>query len=449
MHSQSRLFFIDGPGGSGKTFLYRSMLAHLRKMGKIIIAVATSGIAATLLQGGRTAHSRFQIPLRPTASSLCKIKKQTELAELIRRASAIVWDEAPMANRYAFESVSKSFQDIMENQIAFGGKTMVFGGDFRQVLPVVKRGTKAEQIAASISRSTFWHRVKIIHLQQNMRSAQDIELSQFLLRIGDGLQQTVNHDFIKLPDSIIIPWEGEQSIQMLIDSVFPNMTNHVNDENYMVNRAIITPKNVDVDNINQMLILKFPGQEKEYTSWDSVEDDNHNLFQEEFLNSLSPSGLPQHKIILKVGSPIMLLRNVAPELGLCNGTRLICRGLRRNFIDAEIITGPYKCTRFFLHRMPLKSEDTSGLPFELTRREFPIRLSFALTINKAQGQTIQNIGIFLGNHVFSHGQLYVALSRGVSQHSTKILVKDGNLQHRSGVFTRNVVFKDVLLPTRE
>ncbi|XP_073064436.1 uncharacterized protein [Primulina eburnea] len=425
------------------------MLAHLRKMGKIIIAVATSEIAATLLQGERTAHSRLHIPLRPTASTLCKIKKQTDLAELIRRASAIVWDEAPMANRYAFESVSKSFQDIMENQIAFGGKTMGFGGDFRQVLPVVKRGSKAEQIVASISRSTFWHRLKIIHLQQNMRSAQDIEFSQFLLRIGDGLQQTVSHDFIKLSDSIIIPWEGEQSIQMLIDSVFPNMINHVNDENYMVNRAIITPKYVDVDNINQMLILKFPGVEKEYTSWDSVEDDNHNLFQEEFLNSLSPSGLPPHKIILKVGSPIMLLRNVVPELGLCNGARLICRGLGRNFIDAEIITGPYKCTRFFLHRMPLKSEDNSGLPFELTRRQFLIRLSFALTINKAQGQTIPNIAIFLRNHVFSQGQLYVALSRRVSQHSTKFLVKDGNLQHRSGVLTRNVVFKDVLLPTRE
>ncbi|XP_073025226.1 uncharacterized protein [Primulina eburnea] len=314
------------------------------------------------MQCGRTSHSRFQIPLRPTASTLCKIKKQTELAELIRRTSSIVWDEAPVANRYAFESVSKSFQDIMENQIAFGGRTMVFVGDFRQVLPVVKRGTKAEQIAAN---------------------------------------------------SMIIPWEGEQSIQMLIDAVFPNMINDVNDENYMVHRAIITPKNVDVDNINKMLILKFPREEKEYTSWDSVEDDNHNLFQEEFLNSLSPSGLG------------------------------------RNFIDAEIITGPHKGTRFFLHRMPLKSEDNSGLPFELTRRQFPIRLSFALTINKAQGQTIKNIGIFLCNHVFSHGQLYVALSRRVSQNSTKILVKDGNLHRRSGVFTRNVVFKDVLLPNRE
>ncbi|XP_073030705.1 uncharacterized protein [Primulina eburnea] len=401
-------------------------------MGKIIIAVATSGIAATLLQGGRTAHSRFQIPLRPTVSTLYKIKKQTELAELIRSESAIVWDEAPMANRYTFESVSKSFQDIMDNKIAFRGKRMVFGGDFRQVLPVVKRGSKAEQIAASISRSTFWHRMKIIRLQQNMRFAQDIELSQFLLRI----------------DSIMIPWEGEQSIQMLIDSVFLNMINHVNDENYIVHRAIITPKNIDVDNINQMLILKFPGEEKEYTSWDSVEDDNHNLFQEEFLNSLSPSGLPPHKIIFKVGSPIMLLRNVAPELGLCNGTRLICHDLCRNFIDVEIITGPYKGTRFFLHRMPLKSEDNSGLPFESTRRQFPIRVSFALTINKAQGQTIPNFGIFLCNHVFSHGQLYVALSRRVSQNSTKILVKDENLKRRSGIFTRNVVLKDVLLLTR-
>ncbi|XP_075483707.1 uncharacterized protein LOC142523863 [Primulina tabacum] len=369
------------------------------------------------------------------------------MGKILRCASAIVWDEAPMANRYAFESVIKSSQDIMENQIAFGGKTMVFSGDFRQVLPVVKRGSKTEQIAASISRSTFWNCVKIIHLQQNMRSTQDIEFSQFLLRVGDGLQHTVNRDFIKLPDSIIIPREGKQSIQMLIDYVFPNMVNHVNDENYMVERAFITRKNVDVENINQMLILKFPGEEKEYTSWDSVEDDNHNLFQEEFLNSLSPSGLPPHKIILKVGSPVMLLRNVVPELGLCNGTRLLCRSLGR--IDGEIITGPHKGTRFFLHRMPLKSEDNSGLSFELTRRQFPISLSFSLTINKAQGQTIPYIGKVLRNHVFSNGQLYVALSRGVSKNSTKILVKHGNLERRYGVFTRNVIFKEVLIPNRE
>ncbi|XP_073139039.1 uncharacterized protein [Henckelia pumila] len=303
-----------------------------------------------------------------------------------------------------------------------------------------------EQIAASISRSTFWHRVNVLRLQQNMRSAQDTEFSEFLLRIDNGLQHTINGDFIKLPDSMVIQWENEESIDKLIDFVFPNMINHVNDANYMVGRAIITPKNCDVDKINEMLISKFPGEERVYTSWDSIEDDNNNLFQEEFLNSLSPSGLPPYIISLKVGCPIMLLRNVAPELGLCNGTRLICRNLGRNFIDAEIITGPHKGTRYFIHRMPLKSEENSGLPFELTRRQFPLRLSFALTINKSQGQTIPNVGIFLRNHVFSHGQLYVALSRGVSQQCTKILVKDGNLQSHNGVYTRNVVYKDVLLP---
>ncbi|XP_042413502.1 ATP-dependent DNA helicase pif1-like [Zingiber officinale] len=329
VHNESKLFFIDGPGGTGKTFLYRSILAHLRKQGKIVIAVATSGIAATLLPGGRTAHSRLKIPLMSTADTLCKIEKQSDLAELIRRASAIVWDEAPMANRYSFESVNKTFQDIMGNVLAFGGKTMVFGGDFRQVLPVVKRGSVREQIAAN----------------------------------------TVKSDFIRLPETMIIPWEGEQSMKQLIDFVFPNMMENVNDANYMVGRAIITPKNVDVDIINDILISNFPGEEKEYISWDSVEDDNNNFFQEEFLNSLTPSDLPPHIITLKVGCPIMLLRNVAPELGLCNGTRLICRSLGRNFINAEIITSPHKDTSIIsFHRPPILSSSTSRISLSLPPR---------------------------------------------------------------------------------
>ncbi|XP_073139112.1 uncharacterized protein [Henckelia pumila] len=254
-----------------------------------------------------------------------------------------------MANRYAFEAISQTFQDIMDNQLPFGGKTMIFGGDFRQVLPVVKRGSMRDQIVTSISRSSFWNFVKILHLQQNMRSTQDIEFSQFILRVGDDLEDTVSGNFIKLLNSMIIPWESEHSIHQLIDSVFPNMTYRVHDANYMVDGAIITTKNVDVDEINEILILKFLEEEKVYTSWDSVEDDNNNIFQVEFLNSLCPSGLPPHRITLKVGCPTMLLRNVAPELGLCNGTRLICRNLGRNFIDAKIITGPHKDTRYFLH----------------------------------------------------------------------------------------------------
>ncbi|KAL6286502.1 hypothetical protein ACE6H2_010892 [Prunus campanulata] len=150
----------------------------------------------------------------------------------------------------------------------------------------------------------------------------------------------------------------------------------------------------------------------------AIEDDTRNLYQPEFLNSICIGGLPPHKLTLKRGAPIMLLRNIDPKLGLCN---------------------------VFLPRIPLKTTETAGLPFELTRKQFPVKLSFALTINKSQGQIIPHVGIFLPDHVFSHGQLYVGLSRGVSKSTTKVLVKKGSITGQEGVFTRNVVYKEVLL----
>ncbi|KAL0311599.1 UNVERIFIED_CONTAM: hypothetical protein Sangu_2454600 [Sesamum angustifolium] len=91
----SAIFFVDGPGGTGKTFLYKSLLANFRKDGLIMLAIATSGIAANLLPGGRTAHSKLKIPIKFEPLSMCLFSKQSELSTLIERASAIIWDEAP------------------------------------------------------------------------------------------------------------------------------------------------------------------------------------------------------------------------------------------------------------------------------------------------------------------------------------------------------------------
>ncbi|CAN6685076.1 unnamed protein product [Malus baccata var. baccata] len=158
----------------------------------------------------------------------------------------------------------------------------------------------------------------------------------------------------------------------------------MNDATYMVERAVVTPTNEDVDMLNEKIINMFPGLEETMYSFDSVEDDERNLYQPEFLNSISLGGLPPHKLTLKRGAPIMLLRNIDPKLGLCNGTRLLCRGSYRNLIDAEILTGHFAGSRVFLPRIPLKSTDTAGLPFELTRKQFPVKLSFSITINKSQ-----------------------------------------------------------------
>ena len=116
---------------------------------------------------------------------------------------------------------------------------------------------------------------------------------------------------------------------------------------------------------------------------------------------------------LKECAPIMFLRNLDPSSGLCNGTRMICRGFSQNVLHAEISTGHSATKHVFLPRIQLSPPENEGYPFKFIRKQFPIRLCFAMTINKAQGQTIHNVGLYLPQHVFSHGQLYMALSRGI------------------------------------
>ncbi|GJZ19453.1 hypothetical protein Tco_0556043 [Tanacetum coccineum] len=145
-----RTFFIDGPGGIGKTFLYKALLDIVRSRGLIALATASSGAAANNMTGGRTAHSRFKIPINLSTNSMCNIKKQSGLAKLLCQAKLIIWDEASMAKRQAVEAVDRTMQDITGVKLPFGIKIMVLGGDFRQVLSVVRRGTRAQIVDSSL-----------------------------------------------------------------------------------------------------------------------------------------------------------------------------------------------------------------------------------------------------------------------------------------------------------
>nr|XP_043629937.1 ATP-dependent DNA helicase PIF1-like [Erigeron canadensis]XP_043629938.1 ATP-dependent DNA helicase PIF1-like [Erigeron canadensis] len=209
-------------------------------------------------------------------------------------------------------------------------------------------------------------------------------------------------------------------------------------------KAILSTKNDNVDEINDKLIGVFCGEEQIYYSFDEAEDDVNKYYPIEFLNSLNVSGLPPHCLLLKVGCLIILLRNIDPWNGLCNGTRLICKGFQRNVIDAEIAAGQHAGKRVFLPRIPLCPSENDMYPFKLKRKQFPVYLSFVMTINKAQGQTIPNVGVYLPEPVFSHGQLYVALSRGTSRENVKVLVRPTQDFSRSGVYTANVVYREVL-----
>jgi len=169
------LFFLYGYGGTGKTFIWRAMCAALRSKGEIVLAVASSGIAALLIPGGRTAHSRFCIPFTIDECSTCTIEPDSPLATLIAKAKLIIWDEAPMMHRYCFEAVDRTFRDILKKidprnkYIPFGGKVVVFGGDFRQILPVIPKGPRPEVVHATINSSYLWRFCEVLTLTKNMR----------------------------------------------------------------------------------------------------------------------------------------------------------------------------------------------------------------------------------------------------------------------------------------
>jgi ATP-dependent DNA helicase PIF1 len=292
-------------------------------------------------------------------------------------------------------------------------------------------------------------------LTQNMRIVQDPtsqSFAEYLLRIGEGREATVStelhQDYIQIPEELIFrPTSIDDVPQQLIRRIYPDIENRYNDSEYILERTILTPRNVDVNTINDLATDIFPGEETVYLSQDSIPDADDQaaaLYPPEFLNTLNPAGMPPHKLRLKVEQPIILMRNVDPQHGLCNGTRLMCKRLSQRVIEAEILVGQHRGQRVFIPRIPIQPTENGFDPVPFSRRQFPIRPAFAMTINKSQGQTLGTVGLYLPEPVFCHGQLYVALSRCTKITGLHIIVKNGNLPGREGTYTRNVVYKNVL-----
>jgi hypothetical protein len=312
-NKEGKLFFMYGSGGTSKTFFWATLLYRLQGQGKIVLAVASSGIVSLLLSGGRTTHSRFKIPIDLHDELTCNITQQMKVAELVHKADLIIWDEASMMHHRAFEAVDRTLRDLMQLDDAqaigkiFGGKTVVFGGDFQQILPVVPKAGREDIVSASLPRSHLWQHVIILHLHINMRvmatnSEEQQEFAKWVLNVGDGSllaivgEEGVDPDWIKIPSHMRLPAE-DCSLRGLIRTTYPDHRCHSWDAMYLMQRNILAPKNTDVDEVNNVILESLSKESHTYLSANSLAPTKEgasvivgvsmdSLYPVEFLNTL-------------------------------------------------------------------------------------------------------------------------------------------------------------------
>ncbi|CAH2226617.1 jg9019, partial [Pararge aegeria aegeria] len=298
------LFFLDAPGGTGKTFLLNLLLAQIRKDKGVAVAVASSGIAATLLNGGRTAHSVLKLPLNLAHEEMpvCNITKNSDRGRMLQQCKLLVWDECTMSHKRAIEALDRTIKDIKSNQSIMGGMVVLLAGDFRQTLPVITRGTPADEINACLKASPLWVHVKNFCLTTNMRvqlhsDTQLVQYADALLKIGEDRMETNSDGMITLNREFC---NVVCNMDDLKNNVYPDLATNMKNRQWLCERAILAPTNEVVGQINEQIMSDVEGDFVEYLSVDNVMDTEQvTSFPVEFLNSLELSGVPSHKLRLK------------------------------------------------------------------------------------------------------------------------------------------------------
>ncbi|XP_020986304.1 uncharacterized protein LOC110275093 [Arachis duranensis] len=312
-----------------------------------------------------------------------------------------------------FEALDRTLRNLMsvtdqhKTHQTFGGKIVVLRGDFRQILPVIPKGSRHDILASAINSSQFWSFCKIL----------DVGNRNIISVVGDESE-------VKISDDLLIT-TTDDPLSHLVDFAYPNLLQNMSDYRYFQNRAILAPTLKSVEKVNDFVLTIFSGMEKEYLSSDTTcqADENEDVKQEwftsEFLNDIKCSGLLNHKLTLKPGVAVMLLRNIDQTSGLCNGTRLIVNKLGSNVIGATVVTGRNIGDKVYIPRMNLIPSNL-GLSFKFQRRQFSLTVCFAMTINMSQDQSLSHVRLYLPKSMFIYGQLYVALSRVKSRSGLRI-----------------------------
>ena len=477
------LLFVQGKGGSGKTWLMKRLLAEVRAREGVAQVCAATGLAATLYLNGTTAHALFRIPVEDEAAMedeehelKCDLRDRSQRLELLQATNLFVWDEFPNNHRRSFEAVYRAMD-------SFDAQILVACGDFRQIPPVVPGGDKWDVVDASVRSSPLWRHFTIFELTIAHRHAGDPGYATFVQNLGEGTLGEELHDVRNdntqfdqqhdddegdrqeqgpaIQNAKIVPLQfvrafSERTLDDAITFVYPDLANVTS----LSDRAILAATNDLVDEWNTAIQRKRCDEEAtaegarpaagtihQLLSADILtecDDENghiRRMLTTEFLNSLNRPGVPPHDLKLAVGDICIVMRNLNKKDGLTNNRRVAILAIQPFCVKVQTIGAHPKV--FALPRIRFKFRLPHG-SFEVMRTQFPLRLAYCMTYNKSQGQELQAVLVDLRRPPFTHGHLYVALSRVRHRDGIAAFVMDEDLEEATTPFTLNIVYPELL-----
>jgi hypothetical protein len=410
-----KVFALISSAGCGKTIFANGLAAYLNAQRRKVRCVAASALAAMLLPAGCTAHSAFHLPIPCNETTTCNLS-HAERQEL-KHVDLIIYDECSMVHADVANTLDRTLRDIMNVQQPFGGKAILWMGDFKQLLPVVRFG---KGHVHTLQSTQWWKLVRRIEFHTNFRAILNPVYTAFLEDVGHGRIDTVT-----------VPSECQAvDFADLIDKVygsdFPN------------GHQILALTLETCDVINKMCFEKIGGNVVESPAADVYVDCfDRDAYPTEYVASLSIKGVPPWMLHLKEGAKYMCIKNLDADRGIINGTMMRLMRIGRRFLQMKVLSGKSEgSVEVLLKCCFTASPEASGLPFALKRTQFPIIPAYCLSVHKAQGQSLLQLGIVFETDPFTHGQLYVALSRvGGWQHV---------IAFHQGDNIKNVVHKHLL-----
>lgn len=450
--NEGKLLFVIGKAGVGKTTLNRILLAHCRGMGKIGLVCAPTALAAGLYNGGVTCHDLCKLNVVEDEvwdEYKSYLHKYPGRCALLKECSLLIIDEIFNVHRANFMSILFAMQSVRESTHETGGLIIVCTGDNHQIPPVVKNGNKTKTVNASVVALPNWSEIHKMRLNIPQRTLpSEVVFRSLLDEVGADLRPHV----LVVDDTPLISLPNLQyflDVDIALTWALPTLDS-------AQRNSILACSNARVDELNNKMQERNPNplvecQGSTFLKSSTNEPQLVDMMSPELFFNVNCKHTPGHVIGLKVGDVCFLMASISKRDGLNKNQRVRINEIHKRLIGATLLLDNGQTKKCVIPRIRFDMKIGKG-GLVVTRLQFPLKLAYAMTFNKSQGQTFERVLIDSRRQIlnkrtvcggFTHGHTYVALGRVRSASDVRVLVDDFDVRNEQPL-TGNVVYSELL-----